>query len=175
MVFQRPDGRLVDRPLAPEPQPFEGSLPRAIGDSECSSVAYPRSLYNRFVVVNQRVTNPLSRFHYLTNGRIGQSGSAFPSNSRPPCDVDGDAPRLVLRQDVGLSSFGVTVASRHGSCPKILHQMMKENGTGLPVGVPNDVAAGDRFGSPGSWQAAAVIRGGEGETAGRRMASTSPA
>jgi hypothetical protein len=59
------------------------------------------------------------------------------------------APRLVLRQDLGLSSFGVTVASRHGSCPKILHQMMKENGTCLLVGVPDDIAAGHRVGQGG--------------------------
>ena len=79
---------------------------------------------------------------------------------RQPCDVHSNPPRLVLREHLRLQSFSRIV-------PRI------QIGERLAVGVSDDVAARNGFGSPGWWEAAGRIRGEEGEAAGRRMASSS--
>ena len=60
----------------------------------------------------------------------------LPWRLRQPRDVDGDPPRLVLRQHLRLPRLGLVVAG-------------VEVGKRLPVGVADDVAAGDRLGAPG--------------------------
>jgi hypothetical protein len=83
---------------------------------------------------------------------------ALPKQLRQARDVDGDTSRLVLRQDLRLPCLGIVVAG-------------VEVRQRLPIGVPDDIAAGYQAGVPGGWEAAAVIRGEE--AAGRRMASSS--
>jgi hypothetical protein len=51
-----------------------------------------------------------------------------PKQLRQPRDVDGDPPRLILRQDLGLPCFGIVVAA-------------VEVGEGLRVAVPDNIAA----------------------------------
>jgi hypothetical protein len=54
---------------------------------------------------------------------------ALAKQLRQPRDVDGDAPRLVLRQHLGLQRFGFTVSGID----------VRER---LPVGIADDIAAG---------------------------------
>ena len=56
---------------------------------------------------------------------------------RQPRDVDGDPPRLVLREHLRLQRFGIVVAGVE----------VRER---LPVGIPDDIAARDLVGAPGS-------------------------
>jgi hypothetical protein len=53
-----------------------------------------------------------------------------------PRDADGDAPRLVHRERLCLPCFGFVV-------PRV---NIRER---LPIGVPDDVTAGNGFGAPG--------------------------
>jgi hypothetical protein len=66
---------------------------------------------------------------------------ALPEHLRQPGDVDGDAPRLVLRQDLSLPRLTIVVAA-------------VEVGERLPAGVPNDVTARYLVGVPGRWETA---------------------
>jgi hypothetical protein len=62
---------------------------------------------------------------------------------RQPCDVDSDAPRLILREHLGLQSFRRIVAR-------------VQIGERLAAGVADDVAARNGFGSPW-WREAALV------------------
>jgi hypothetical protein len=67
---------------------------------------------------------------------IGSSGdAAIPSLLRPHVD-----------------------AARHRFCPKILLQMMKENGTCLPVGVSDDIAAASGRRARAAGSGVAILR-----------------
>jgi hypothetical protein len=73
-------------------------------------------------------------------GRLNASArrlqSALPEQLRQPCDVDGDAARLVLRENLRLSCFVFVVAR-------------VDVNERLAVGVADDVAAGYLVGVPG--------------------------
>jgi hypothetical protein len=65
----------------------------------------------------------------------------FSKQLRQPRDVNGDPPRLVLRQDFGLPRLGIVVAG-------------VEVRQRLPVGVADDLAAGLGVGVTRGWKAA---------------------
>jgi hypothetical protein len=68
-------------------------------------------------------------------------GWRSPKQLRQPRDVDGDRPRLVFRQHLGLQRFGFAFSG-------------VDVGDRLTVGVTDDIAAGDLFGAPGRREAA---------------------
>jgi hypothetical protein len=68
-----------------------------------------------------------------------QPPSRFPKQLRQPRDVDGDPSRLVLGQDLGLPCLGIVVAGAHED-------------ERLSVGVPDDIAAGDRVDPRPPWR-----------------------
>src|ERR1700722_13070684 len=92
----------------------------------------------------------------------GSVALGLPKQLRQPRAVDGDPSRLVLHQHLRLPCFDVGVARVDvRECQ--------------PVGVSDDITAGYRVGWRGAGKRRNVIRGEEAETAGRRMASSSPA
>jgi hypothetical protein len=94
--------------------------------------------------------NELAVLHAAQLGDVFGHGSApFDSvviraaeHLRQPRDVDSDPSRLVLRQDLGLPRLVLIVSG----------VKVRER---LPVGVADDVTAGD--GSPGCWEAAGCV------------------
>jgi hypothetical protein len=85
-------------------------------------------------------TTPLAEL--AAPGRaLGLLSLALPQQLRQPGDVDRNAPRFVLREHVGLPSFGL-------GCSGI------DVGDRLPVRVTDAIAAGYRVGAPG-WREAA--------------------
>jgi hypothetical protein len=72
---------------------------------------------------------------------LGSIAICLPKQLRQPRDVDGDASRLILREHLGLPRLVFVVAGL-------------EVGERLPIGVPDDVAAGHLVGAPGRREAA---------------------
>jgi hypothetical protein len=87
-------------------------------------------------------------------------GFSFREQFRQPRDIHGDPSRLVFREHPRLSRLVLVL-------PRV---NVRER---LPVGVPDDIAAGHLVGAPGCGKRRGVIGGEEGEATGRGMASTS--
>jgi CspA family cold shock protein len=96
-----------------------------------------RDVFVHFMAIERAGLATLNEGQTVEYEEVSNRGRTSVEISKPITEIgsSGDAaiPSLLRPHAVD--------AARHRFCPKILHQMMKENGTCLPVGVSDDIAA----------------------------------